>query len=81
MCKGIADFSECVTHPSGQLLDCFPLLQWLPDALLPIRKKAKALNKKEEKLYMSHWLNAKEAAIAGTGNVGPVHNSQRKKIN
>jgi cytochrome P450 len=45
------------------------VLQKLPEVLMPIKKRARELNKKEAQLYLGHWMTAKKAVLAGTANV------------
>ncbi|KAF1951982.1 cytochrome P450 [Byssothecium circinans] len=63
---GFGEFGELFMTPAAQLLDCFPLLQWLPDALVPIKRKATEHHIKEKELYLRHWMTAKEGVKAGT---------------
>ena len=44
----------------------FPVLRGLPDWALPLRRYAKELHKKENELYMGHWLNVKKGIKSGT---------------
>ena len=51
------------------LIDAFPLLRYIPEAILPIKKRAKQLHEKERDLYVGHWLNVKKAIKSGTAKV------------
>lgn len=48
------------------LIDFYPALRHLPDFLVPVRKKAKALHAREKELYVGHWMKAKESIKTGT---------------
>ncbi|KAK3986038.1 putative cytochrome P450 E-class, group I [Cladorrhinum sp. PSN332] len=64
--EGFGEFAEVNQTGAAGLLDFFPILRVLPDFLLPARRKAKDLHKKEKALYLSHWLKAKEDTLNGT---------------
>ncbi|KAK4160082.1 putative cytochrome P450 E-class, group I [Cladorrhinum sp. PSN259] len=64
--EGFSEFAEVNQTGAAGLLDFFPILRVLPDFLLPARRKAKELHKKEKALYLSHWLKAKEDTANGT---------------
>ncbi|XXG99716.1 hypothetical protein Hte_006057 [Hypoxylon texense] len=51
--------------PTAALLDFFPLLQYLPDVLLPIRRQAKAVHKKEYNLFLGQFANTRSRALGG----------------
>ncbi|KAI1772057.1 cytochrome P450 [Hypoxylon cercidicola] len=51
--------------PTAALLDFFPLLQYLPDVLLPIRRQAKAVHKKEYNLFLGQFANTRSKALDG----------------
>jgi hypothetical protein len=53
----------------AQLLDCFPLLQHVPETFMPIKKRARNMHKKELELYLGHWMSTKEKIKNGTVNV------------
>jgi len=63
---GFSEFAELNQTGMAGLVDFFPWLRILPDFMLPIRKKAKELHRKEKELYMGHWLKAKQETLAGT---------------
>ncbi|KAK3497921.1 cytochrome P450 [Neurospora hispaniola] len=63
---GFSEFAEINQTGMAALIDFFPILRYLPDFLLPARKKAKDLHKKELGLYKGHWLKAKEDTLKGT---------------
>lgn len=54
--------------PQAQLLDIFPILQRLPDILVPLKREAKRLHASEIKLYRHHWDAVKGATLDGTAN-------------
>lgn len=64
--EGFSDFADLKQTGAAGLVDFFPWLQRLPDAVLPVQRKAKQLHRAEKELYPSHWLNAKEATLKGT---------------
>ncbi|KAF2443306.1 cytochrome P450 [Karstenula rhodostoma CBS 690.94] len=51
----VEDWATTFGTVQAQLLDIFPVLQRLPDFLVPVKRKAKALHAKELKLYLLHW--------------------------
>jgi hypothetical protein len=53
-------------------MDAFPFLQYVPAALMPVKKRAMQLHEKERDLYVGHWLNVKKAIKNGTANVSPM---------
>lgn len=57
--------SALVSSAPGPLLDLYPALRGLPDFLLPIRNKGRALHMKEKKLYVGHYLDMKARVKAG----------------
>jgi hypothetical protein len=58
--QGFELFSALLSSSSAAVLDLFPVLRRLPDALLPLRRYAKELHEKEKELYVGHWLNVKK---------------------
>ncbi|KAF2202007.1 cytochrome P450 [Delitschia confertaspora ATCC 74209] len=64
--EGFEKFCEVSGTTIGALLDLFPVLRRLPDALLPIRKYAKRLHKEERELYVGHWMDVKRAIKGGS---------------
>ncbi|KAM7182996.1 putative cytochrome P450 E-class, group I [Rhypophila sp. PSN 637] len=62
---GFSEFAELNQTGLAALVDFFPILRYLPDFLLPVRRKAQALHKAEKELYLSHWLKAKEQTLNG----------------
>jgi hypothetical protein len=67
----VEDWATTFGTVQAQLLDVFPALQRLPDFLVPVVRKAKALHAKELKLYLLHWNTLKAAVGKGTANVSP----------
>lgn len=63
---GFSEFADLNQTGIAALVDFFPLLRKLPDFLLPAVRKARDLHKKEKKLYLDHWLKAKEDTLNGT---------------
>ena len=64
--EGFSKFAEINQTGTAGLIDFYPVLQKLPDFLLPTRKMAKSLHKHEKQLYLKHWLNAKDSVEKGT---------------
>ncbi|KAI1380627.1 cytochrome P450 [Hypoxylon crocopeplum] len=62
---GFQKFSEVTGSQSAALLDVFPVLRRLPDALLPMRRQAKELHRKESDLYVGHYLETKKKLREG----------------
>jgi cytochrome P450 len=42
------------------LMDFYPILRYLPDAINPVARKSKALFKATTSLYLSHWVSFKQ---------------------
>ncbi|KAI1851131.1 hypothetical protein JX266_003796 [Neoarthrinium moseri] len=57
---GFEKFCEVTGTQTAALLDVFPFLRYLPDALLPMRRYAKELHNKEYDLYVGHYLDTKK---------------------
>lgn len=66
---GVEKFSEIVGSSSAALLDVYPPLRRLPDFMLPMRRYAKELHRKEKMLYVGHWMAAKKRILQGTSKV------------
>ena len=64
--EGFEKFAIAVQSHSSQLLDAFPVLQYLPTFLVPMRQYAKDLHEDEKTLYMNHYLRVKEGIRNGT---------------
>lgn len=54
--SGVCDLSVSVP---ARLMDCYPMLQKLPNSLLPVCRKAIALNRQCTSVFLSRWLEAK----------------------
>ncbi|OAX81613.1 hypothetical protein ACJ72_04045 [Emergomyces africanus] len=63
---GFEKTSELLGSEAAALLDIFPILRALPDFMLPMRRYAKRLRKDENKLYVGHWMTAKNGFKHGT---------------
>lgn len=63
---GFAEFAEVNQTGVAAILDSFPILRSLPDFMLPLRRTAKELHRREKALYLSHWLRVKEEIKEGT---------------
>ncbi|KAI0415240.1 cytochrome P450 [Xylaria grammica] len=62
---GIGKWSQLAGSQSAALLDVFPILRRLPDAVLPSRRYAKKLHEKELAMYLGHYLSAKKRLLEG----------------
>ncbi|KAH6879558.1 cytochrome p450 monooxygenase [Thelonectria olida] len=60
-------WGELSGSSSAQVADLYPVLQKLPNFLAPNVNYAKRLHKIEKKLYVGHWMRAKNAILDGTG--------------
>jgi len=63
---GFSKFADINQTGVAALVDFFPLLRWLPDWVLRTQAHAKELHCEEKRLYLGHWLKAKEEIRAGT---------------
>lgn len=63
---GFSEFADLNQTGAAALLDAFPLLRSIPEALNPTHRLAKKLHAKEKNLYLSHWLKAKDEIAKGT---------------
>jgi hypothetical protein len=63
---GFSKFADINQTGAAALIDFFPLLRWLPDWVLKTQQHAKDLHKEEKRLYLGHWMKAKEEIKAGT---------------
>ncbi|ROW04275.1 hypothetical protein VSDG_00895 [Cytospora chrysosperma] len=64
--RGVEKWSELVGSSTAALLNVYPILRRLPDFMLPLRRYAQELHKEEKKLYVGHWMDAKNRIIQGT---------------
>jgi len=63
---GFNEFAVINQTGTAALIDFFPPLRWLPNFILPTQARARKLHEEEKKLYVGHWLNAKESIKNGT---------------
>lgn len=63
---GFDQFGEIVQSAQAAQMDVFPLLRFLPDSMVPLKRRARELHRKEKALYKSHWLGVKQAVKEGT---------------
>jgi hypothetical protein len=70
---GFADFSECIVSPAARVIEVYPFVKYLPEFLMPVKKKARKLHEKEMRLFKGHWLVAKEKALKGTASVSSTN--------
>ena len=64
--EGFERFAIATQGHSSQLLDAFPVLQNLPDFMVPMRQYARSLHLEEKALYMKHYLRVKDGIRNGT---------------
>ncbi|KAI1773434.1 cytochrome P450 [Hypoxylon cercidicola] len=62
---GFEKFSQVTGSQSAALLNIFPILRYLPDALVPMRKYSKELHRKEYDLYVGYYLETKKRLQEG----------------
>ncbi|KAL1865421.1 hypothetical protein VTK73DRAFT_5265 [Phialemonium thermophilum] len=62
---GFEEFCRVTGTQTAALLDVFPILRHLPDAVLPLRRYAKELHRKEYDLYIGHYLETKKKLKEG----------------
>lgn len=58
-----------ISHKTAALVDVFPLLRYLPDFMLPLRRHAKELHQRELNLFVGHYRDTRERLRAGTAKV------------
>ncbi|KAI0468450.1 cytochrome P450 [Xylaria cf. heliscus] len=63
--EGFHNFGVLAQTGAAAFADFFPLLRYLPDFMIPTKARAKALHKKEMKMYLDLWLEAKRSIKAG----------------
>jgi hypothetical protein len=66
---GFEAWSKLMGQATTVLIDLFPPLRHLPNALLPVRRHAQSLHQAELRLFSEHWHNIREKIIAGTAQV------------
>ncbi|KAF2994675.1 hypothetical protein E8E13_001610 [Curvularia kusanoi] len=64
--RGFEKLSVFLGNTTAAVIDFYPILRSLPDALMPLRKYAKQLHEEELNLYTSHWLDTKRRYQEGT---------------
>jgi cytochrome P450 len=64
--SGFEEFAVINQTGTAALIDFYPPLRYLPDFLVPVRARAKALHKREKDLYLGHWMKAKNSIKNGT---------------
>ena len=63
--KGFEKLSVLLTTHTAAFLDLYPMLRKLPDMFLSLRRYAKQHHEEESKLYVGHWLDAKDRIKKG----------------
>ncbi|KAI1121293.1 cytochrome P450 [Nemania abortiva] len=64
--EGFYNFGLLAQTGAAAFADFFPVLRYLPDFMIPTKARAKALHRKEMKMYLDLWLEAKRSIEAGT---------------
>lgn len=72
--------SELSSAPAAQLIDVFPWLRYLPEALLPIKRKAREHHEMERELFVGHWMTVKKKIQNGTANVSACSSNPEPQI-
>lgn len=67
--KQVINWSKVNGRSFAALPDIFPLLQWLPDTLLPIKRHAKDFREAENAYYCGLWDTVKDNIKAGVALV------------
>ncbi|KAI0146818.1 cytochrome P450 [Xylariaceae sp. FL1272] len=62
----VKEWSDLSGSQGAALLDLYPILRHLPDALLPMRRHAKDHHRREYDLFVGHYLDAKKRLLDGT---------------
>ncbi|KAL7623161.1 hypothetical protein AAE478_006842 [Parahypoxylon ruwenzoriense] len=62
---GFEKFCEVAMSQSASVVDVFPILRHLPNALVPMKKYSEELHRKERRLYEGHYLEAKRKLREG----------------
>ncbi|RYP48595.1 hypothetical protein DL768_005550 [Monosporascus sp. mg162] len=63
---GFEEFGKVMGAETAALVDLFPVLRYLPDLFLPLRRHAKELHKKECDLFVGHYADTKRRLKEGT---------------
>lgn len=66
---GVEKWSEVTGSSTAAVLNVYPILRRLPDLMLPMRRYAQGLHRKEKQLYVGHWMDAKTRILQGTSKV------------
>jgi hypothetical protein len=66
--EGFEKFSLATQRNSSAILDAYPVLQNLPEFMLPMVSYAKQVHKDELALYLRLWLRVKNEIKNGTAN-------------
>jgi hypothetical protein len=64
---GFEKFAIATPGNSSQFFDAFPILQKLPDIMVPVQKYAKELHREELALYLKYDLRVKDDIKRGHG--------------
>ncbi|KAI0186098.1 cytochrome P450, partial [Xylaria flabelliformis] len=64
--EGFNNFGVLAQTGAAAFADFFPVLRYLPDFMIPTKARAKALHRKEMKMYLDLWLETKRSIDAGT---------------
>ncbi|KAI5860307.1 cytochrome P450 [Durotheca rogersii] len=62
---GFDKFSEAAASQPAAMLDIFPILRHLPDALVPMKRRAREFHRQELDLYKGHYLETRRKIRQG----------------
>lgn len=65
----LAEWSALEGQTMTALADIYPVLQYLPDALFPTRRYARASYKKQLASFLKHWNHVKARILGETAHV------------
>ncbi|EHK18434.1 uncharacterized protein TRIVIDRAFT_47601 [Trichoderma virens Gv29-8] len=66
MFENFDELSRLTGSQSAAILDLYPIARILPDFLLPARRLGREYYEREKKLFMKHFLNARQQLNSGT---------------
>lgn len=64
--ESVDRFEQLTLTSFAAIVDFFPILQALPDVLMPLKAFATQVYKDSTELYVGHWLEVKDSIRAGT---------------
>ncbi|KUI60217.1 Fumitremorgin C synthase [Cytospora mali] len=66
MFQNFSVFNEVCSSITAGLLDVFPILRYLPDFMVPIKKRARQSHIREKNFYLNGWMKTKQQVKDGT---------------